>query len=187
MFFQSNNDQEVETIPSKTGNILHGAYLSMEDVEQLKLLIHEFCIRALLPFIERQVAGLNEYITTKKGVSRSLFSATKRWFTPHKPGGSGTTSAPMYYLDAPELQVRRLGDLYFMFGNYPMAFQAYHTAKRDFNADQAWLHYAGALEMAALSAFMANETSRKTLDYMEESITTYQNACKYVLLNLYYC
>lgn len=85
--------------------------------------------------------------------------------------------------------MRRLGDLYFMFGNYSAAFQAYHTAKRDFNTDQAWLHYAGALEMAALSAFMANETSRKTLDYMEESITTYLNTCKYVpfvqYMNLY--
>lgn len=73
--------------------------------------------------------------------------------------------------------MRRLGDLYFMFGHYSLAYQAYHSAKRDFNADQAWLHYAGALEMAALAAFMANESSRKTFDYMEESITTYLNVC----------
>lgn len=33
--------------------------------------------------------------------------------------------------------------------------------------------------MAALSAFMADESSRKTYDYMEESITTYLNTCKY--------
>lgn len=74
--------------------------------------------------------------------------------------------------------MRKLGDLYFMFGNYGMAYQAYHSAKRDFNADQAWLYYAGALEMAALSAFMANEANRKTFDYMDESITTYLNTCK---------
>ena len=65
-----------------------------------------------------------------------------------------------------------------MFGHYSSAFQAYHTAKRDFHADQAWLYYAGALEMAALSAFMANETNRKTLEYMEECIVTYLNSCK---------
>lgn len=81
-------------------------------------------------------------------------------------------------MDSPELQIRRLGDLYFMFGNYSAAFQAYHTAKRDYNADQAWLYYAGALEMAALAAFMANESSRKTYNYMEESITTYLTTCK---------
>lgn len=74
--------------------------------------------------------------------------------------------------------MRRLGDLYFMFGNYSLAYQVYHSAKRDFNADQAWLYYAGALEMAALSAFMADEANRKTFDYMEESITTYLNTCK---------
>jgi tetratricopeptide (TPR) repeat protein len=65
-----------------------------------------------------------------------------------------------------------------MFGHYTLAFQAYHLAKRDYNTDQAWLYYAGALEMAALSAFMANESNRKTYDYMEESITTYLNTCK---------
>lgn len=83
-----------------------------------------------------------------------------------------------YSVDSPELHIRKLGDLYFMFCNYSSAFQAYHTAKRDYNADQAWLYYAGALEMAALSAFMAEESSRKTYDYMEESITTYLNTCK---------
>lgn len=74
--------------------------------------------------------------------------------------------------------MRKLGDLYFMFGHYSMAYQAYHSAKRDFNADQAWLYYAGALEMAALSAFMAHEANRKTFDYMDESINTYLNTCK---------
>lgn len=65
-----------------------------------------------------------------------------------------------------------------MFGNYNLAFQAYHQAKRDFNADSAWQFYAGALEMAALSAFMSDTSSRKTYDYMEEAIVTYLNICK---------
>lgn len=65
-----------------------------------------------------------------------------------------------------------------MLGQWSLAFQAYHTAKREYCADSAWLYYAGALEMAALSAFMGNEASRKTFDYMEESITTYLNACR---------
>jgi hypothetical protein len=83
-----------------------------------------------------------------------------------------------YSNDAPELQLRRLGDLCFMFGHYTLAFQAYHSAKRDFNADQAWLYYAGALEMAALSAFMQGEVTRKAQDYMDEGIITYLNSCK---------
>lgn len=56
--------------------------------------------------------------------------------------------------------------------------QAYHSAKRDFGADQAWLYYAGALEMAALSAFMQGETTKKAVEYIEEAIITYLNSCK---------
>lgn len=65
-----------------------------------------------------------------------------------------------------------------MFGHYGAAFNSYHMAKRDYNSDQAWLYYAGALEMASLSAFLANDTTKKTFDYMEESITIYLNTCK---------
>lgn len=56
--------------------------------------------------------------------------------------------------------------------------QNYHQAKRDFNADSAWSFYAGALEMAALAAFMNGSSNRKTYDYMEEAIVTYLNYCK---------
>lgn len=62
--------------------------LTTEDVEQIKLLIHEFCTRALLPHVERQIQNLTEIVSNKKGVSKSLFSATKRWFTPNKIGGN---------------------------------------------------------------------------------------------------
>lgn len=65
-----------------------------------------------------------------------------------------------------------------MFGNYAMAFQAYHTVKRDFYADQAWLYYAGALEMAGLAAFMGGDLHRKWIEYLDESITTYAGTCK---------
>lgn len=63
--------------------------------------------------------------------------------------------------------------------------QAYHQAKRDFNADSAWQYYAGALEMAALSAFMLETSNRKTYDYMEEAIVTYLNICKLVVVPLW--
>lgn len=68
-----------------------------------------------------------------------------------------------------------------MFGAYSLAFTAYHAAKRDFNADAAWLYYAGALEMAALSLFMQpTDPTRKALEYAEESILTYLNSCRFV-------
>lgn len=157
----------------------HGICLTTDDVEQIKLLIYEFSRSCLMPYIEKQIHILNDTVSNKKGVSKSLFSATKRWFSPNKPGASSVAVNNLIYSsDSPELQIRRLGDLYFMFGQYSLAFQAYHLAKRDYNTDQAWLYYAGSLEMAALAAFMANDISKKTCDYMEESITTYLNTCK---------
>lgn len=154
--------------------------LTTEDVEQIKLLIHEFCTRALIPYVERQINILSDFVQNKKGVSRSLFSATKRWFSTSKPGSAGATavSTLLYSPDSPELQTRRLGDLCFMFGHFHLAYEAYHAAKRDFLTDQAWLYCAGALEMASLSAFMGNGSTKKTCDYMEESITMYLNICK---------
>lgn len=77
-----------------------------------------------------------------------------------------------------------MGDLWFLCGQWSRAFDAYHTAKREFYADSAWLCYAGALEMAAISAFMAGEANRKTHGYMEESILTYLNTCRLVYLNI---
>ena len=50
-----------------------------------------------------------------------------------------------YSKDAPELQMRRLADIAFLFQLYDFAYNTYHTAKRDFNNDHAWLHFAGAL------------------------------------------
>ncbi|XP_021914689.1 trafficking protein particle complex subunit 8 isoform X2 [Zootermopsis nevadensis] len=159
----------------------HGAYLTTSDLDHLRMLVQEFCVKALLPHVEKQIQQLNDLISNKKGVSRSFLSATKRWFGSNKPGMPGSSTqvnAVIYSSDAPELQLRRLGDLYFMFGDYSLAFQAYHAAKRDFNADQAWLYYAGALEMAALSAFMRGEVTQKAQGYMDEGIITYLNSCK---------
>nr|CAD7195798.1 unnamed protein product [Timema douglasi] len=175
------NNVLLDKLNHTQSSLQHGACLTSSDLEHLRTFVQEFCIKALLPYVENQIQQLNDLISNKKGVSRSLFSATKRWFGSNKPGlpGSNTaTNAVIYSNDAPELQLRRLGDLCFMFGHYSLAFQAYHTAKRDFNADQAWLYYAGALEMAALSAFMQGEVTRKAQEYMEESIVTYLTSCK---------
>ncbi|XP_066587305.1 trafficking protein particle complex subunit 8 [Prorops nasuta] len=158
----------------------HGARLSTQDRDRLRSLITEFCLKSLLPYVEKQIGLLNDVISNKKGVSKSLFSATKRWFGTNKPGapGSAPSNAVIYTAESPELQLRRLGDICFMFGHYSLAYQAYHSAKRDFAADQAWLYYAGALEMAALSAFMQGEMNRKTIEYMDDAILAYSNSCR---------
>lgn len=53
--------------------------------------------------MEKQIGLLNDVISNKKGVSRSLFSATRRWFGTNKPGIPGPTPSNVvmyvyYYL-----------------------------------------------------------------------------------------
>lgn len=67
-----------------------------------------------------------------------------------------------------------------MFGAYNCAFQAYHSVKRDFSNDGAWLYYAGALEMAALSAFLIGQDLKKAQEYTDEGVLTYLQTCRLV-------
>ncbi|KAF7386777.1 hypothetical protein HZH66_011229 [Vespula vulgaris] len=91
----------------------HGARLSTQDLERLRSLITEFCLKSLLPYVEKQIGLLNDVISNKKGVSRSLFSATRRLFGTNKPGapGSAPLNAVIYTAESSELQLRRLGAL----------------------------------------------------------------------------
>ncbi|CAH0695186.1 unnamed protein product [Spodoptera exigua] len=159
---------------------VHGTALNANDIEGIKKFLQEYASKALLPYLEKQISQLSEVVANRKGVSRSLLSATKRWFGTGKAGSTTGNSAVIYTSDCPELQLRRLGDLWFLCRQWQRAFDAYHTAKREFYADSAWLCYAGALEMAAISAFMAGDSNRKTHGYMEESIVTYLNTCRMV-------
>jgi trafficking protein particle complex subunit 8 len=176
---ESSHKQTLNVVASKSkdSNLPYGAWLTLSDLDNLKHFVQDFTIRALIPYVEKIVGQLNDSITNKKSVSKSLLGATKRWFNTNKPGIAPQT-AVIYTSESIELQTRKLGDLYFMFGNYNLAFNYYHQAKRDFYTDSAWLFYAGALEMAALSAFMNGTANQKTFDYMEEAITTYLNVCK---------
>ena len=86
------NDNVWADSPSQSA-IQHGTRLSSDDLERLRTMITEFCFKSLLPYVERQIGLLNEVISNKKGVSRSLFSATKRWFGTSKPGVPGSIPA----------------------------------------------------------------------------------------------
>lgn len=159
-----------------------GIYLTATDIDNLKHLVQDFSIRSLIPYIEKQIVLLNDTVSNKKSVSRSLLSATKRFFAT-KPGASSQTENVVVYSSdsSLELQTRKLGDLHFLFGHYSQAFQHYHQVKRDFQVDSAWQYYAGALEMAGLSAFLSNTvgaSNQKAFAYLEEAIVVYLNQCK---------
>lgn len=70
----------------------HGSCLSVNDVEQIKTMLNEFVKVCLLPYIEKHLSLLHDAATNKKGVSKSLLSATKRWFGSGKPSSNSLTA-----------------------------------------------------------------------------------------------
>ncbi|KAM5219682.1 trafficking protein particle complex subunit 8 isoform 5-T5 [Hipposideros larvatus] len=176
-----------ETKKASTG-IIHGACLTLTDHDRIRQFIQEFTFRGLLPHIEKTIRQLNDQLISRKGLSRSLFSATKKWFSGSKVPEKGinelkNTSGLLYPPEAPELQIRKMADLCFLVQHYDLAYSCYHTAKKDFLNDQAMLYAAGALEMAAVSAFLQPGAPRPyPAHYMDTAIQTYRDICKNMVL-----
>ncbi|XP_006150631.1 trafficking protein particle complex subunit 8 isoform X2 [Tupaia chinensis] len=176
-----------EAKKTSTG-IIHGACLTLTDHDRIRQFIQEFTFRGLLPHIEKTIRQLNDQLISRKGLSRSLFSATKKWFSGSKVPEKSinelkNTSGLLYPPEAPELQIRKMADLCFLVQHYDLAYSCYHTAKKDFLNDQAMLYAAGALEMAAVSAFLQPGAPRPyPAHYMDTAIQTYRDICKNMVL-----
>ncbi|XP_068563858.1 trafficking protein particle complex subunit 8 isoform X2 [Cebidichthys violaceus] len=166
----------------------HGACLTLNDHDHIRQFIQEFTFRGLLPHIEKNIRQLNDQLVSRKGLSRSLFTATKKWFGGGKVPEKGisepkSTCGLLYPPEAPELQIRKMADLCFLVQHYELAYSCYHTAKKDFLSDQAMLYAAGALEMAAVSAFLQAGAPRPyPAHYMDTAIQTYRDVCKNMVL-----
>ncbi|XP_053322339.1 trafficking protein particle complex subunit 8 isoform X2 [Spea bombifrons] len=166
----------------------HGTCLTLTDHDRIRQFIQEFTIRGLLPHIEKTIRQLNDQLISRKGLSRSLFSATKKWFSGSKVPEKSiaelkNTSGLLYPPEAPELQIRKMADLCFLVQHYDLAYSCYHTAKKDFLSDQAMLYAAGSLEMAAVSAFLQPGAPRPyPAHYMDTAIQTYRDICKNMVL-----
>jgi hypothetical protein len=117
--------------------------------------------------MERSVSTWNEQILSRRrGLSGRFMSLSKRWtpFGGSRTSGSSSTASGnsnydslqgFYRPDAPEAIMRRLADYCFMLRDWKLALGTYDILRTDFQNDKAWRHYAGAAEMAALSALMA--------------------------------
>ncbi|XP_069575816.1 trafficking protein particle complex subunit 8 isoform X1 [Brachyistius frenatus] len=178
--------RDPESLASGAGS--HGACLTLNDHDHIRQFIQEFTFRGLLPHVEKNIRQLNDQLVSRKGLSRSLFTATKKWFgggkVPEKSiSEPKSTCGLLYPPEAPELQIRKMADLCFLVQHYELAYSCYHTAKKDFLSDQAMLYAAGALEMAAVSAFLQGGAPRPyPAHYMDTAIQTYRDVCKNMLL-----
>uniref|UniRef100_UPI00358F5108 trafficking protein particle complex subunit 8 isoform X2 n=1 Tax=Myxine glutinosa TaxID=7769 RepID=UPI00358F5108 len=164
--------------------VTHGACLSLEDQERLRQFVQDFTIHGLLPHIERTIRQLNDQLVSRRGLSRSLMTVTRKWFggskTPERLGSEPRgPSGITYSSEAPELQLRKMGDLCFLMHLYELAYTCYHSAKKEFQNDQASIHAAGAMEMAAVSAFLQPGNQRQyPAHYMENAALIYRDSCR---------
>ena len=116
----------------------------------IRVFVASFTHGSLVPYMESVIQQLNAHVEkTRKGISRSLMSISKKFF-----GGSGSkTASPMASphrgsSDASgglstEACMRKSADCAFMLQDYDQAQAMYHSAKRDFNNDRAWMQLAG--------------------------------------------
>jgi len=44
----------------------HGAYLTASDLDHLRMLVQEFCLKALLPHVEKQIQQLSDLVSIVK-------------------------------------------------------------------------------------------------------------------------
>lgn len=142
-------------------------YLPDSDTSSLRTFIRELVTQSIIPNMERSVSTWNEQILSRRrGLSGRFMSLSKRWtpFSSSRNSSSSSTTSSnsnydslqgFYRPDSPEAIMRRLADYCFMLRDWRLALSTYDILRTDFQNDKAWRHYAGAAEMAALSALMA--------------------------------
>uniref|UniRef100_A0A671Y287 Trafficking protein particle complex subunit 8 n=1 Tax=Sparus aurata TaxID=8175 RepID=A0A671Y287_SPAAU len=141
----------------------HGACLTLNDHDHIRQFIQEFTFRGLLPHIEKNIRQLNDQVVHDSNLEMAVYTMNSK--------------------HSPELQIRKMADLCFLVQHYELAYSCYHTAKKDFLSDQAMLYAAGALEMAAVSAFLQAGAPRPyPAHYMDTAIQTYRDVCKNMVL-----
>nr|CAB3267230.1 trafficking protein particle complex subunit 8-like [Phallusia mammillata] len=162
-----------------------GCCLTLVDHENLRKFMQEFASQGLVPYMEKTIRVCNEQIASRKAIHKSFFRATRSLF-----GGNKAASAPALKTlaggaESQELQTRKLADLFFLCQMYEHAYYYYHSARKDFSNEQAWLHAAGASEMAAFSNFMQPKSQRAyPAHYVDSALDTYSTTCSDDYLSL---
>ncbi|KAI1309455.1 Trafficking protein particle complex subunit 8 [Halotydeus destructor] len=172
--FDSRQDEFDVSLPEATIEFILDQIL----VTSIEGMLKEFLVKAVIPWSERQLRLLNESVSLKKGVRKSIFNATKQLFAMSSstvnmksPGAPG----PIYTLESSEMQQRKIADLFMCLTLYELAHSAYYTAKKEFQIDGASLYFAGASEALGVASVLINKFQKH---YFEEAIVTYVEVCK---------
>ena len=159
----------------------HGLYMTSNDQEAIRSFVDDFIRRALLPHYEKQIRSLYDQLVAKKAITKSFFSATKKWLASGRTASyplhfGSAENANFYPPEASEVQLRKLGDLAFLFQMYDIAYNIYYQCKGDFSSDGAHLFYAGSLEMTVFCQFMLGKSL--TTSYIDTAISAYLYQCR---------
>ncbi|KAK3113865.1 hypothetical protein LTR53_008405 [Teratosphaeriaceae sp. CCFEE 6253] len=141
-------------------------HLFESDAHALRAFVREMVTQSIVPAMERASATWNDQVASRRrGLSGRFMSLSKRFTAfggraaaiPAVPGtGSNYDSLQgFYHPDAPEALMRKLADYGVMLRDYRLAQGTYEILCQDFKNDKAWRYYAGANEMAAVSALLA--------------------------------
>lgn len=124
--------------------MLRGTLISSQDLIAAQALMAWFA-ESVRSHMSQQLKEWDKVANSKRGISNRLFKVGLKYFS--KPG-----TTPTHYSSA-EMLTRRAGDYAYMMGDYKYAASLYDLVKKDFTE----YHYAGCLEMAALSVLMQGE------------------------------
>lgn len=135
-------------------------------------LVRKAIIQTILPWSERQLAILWESLASRKGLRRSLVSATKQLLAMSTStlNQKGSNQSIIYSLEANEMQYRKFADLAMSLGLYDVAFNSYYAARKEFQSEGAWIYYAAASEAAAFASILINKPQKH---YLDHAISTY--------------
>lgn len=140
-------------------------YIFESDASAIRAFVREMVTQSIVPSMERASATWNDQVASRRrGISGRFMSLSKRFTTfggrSASPaigaGGSNYDSLQGFYRpDAPEAIMRKLADYSLMLRDFKLAQSTFEILCQDYKNDRAWRYYAGANEMAAISALLA--------------------------------
>lgn len=151
---------------------------SRQMYEKCEELLRKAITQTVLPWCEQKLALLWESLASRKGLRRSLYSATRHLVSAMSSSTinqKASNQSIVYSLDANEMQHRKFADLAMCLGLYEIAYNSYYAARKEFQGEGAWTYYAGASESAAFASILLNKYQRH---YLDHAISTYLEVAK---------
>ncbi|THX89816.1 hypothetical protein D6D05_00992 [Aureobasidium pullulans] len=160
-------------------------YIFESDAAAIRAFVREMVTQSVVPGMERLSAlWNNEVASRRRGIAGKIGLVSKRFTFGFSSRGSSTgiggsnsnydALQGFYKPDTPEAVLRKLADYAFMLRDFKLAQSTYDLLCTDYKNDKAWRHYAGANEMAAITALLAAPvvSSRVRVDSLDQLLET---------------